>query len=58
MREDLNKRVDSVCEALHAAIEDYNLSTKCVLEALTGIHERLEKIEKWIESVQNEMVKP
>lgn len=57
MSEDLNKRVNSVCEALHAAIEDYNLSTKCVLEALTGIHDRLENIEKWIENVKNEMQK-
>ena len=49
MSEDLEKRLDAVCESMELSAADYDQSTKCLVEALQGIHERLENIEKWIE---------
>jgi tetrahydromethanopterin S-methyltransferase subunit G len=47
---DLEQRLDAICESMESAATDYNQSTQCLVEALTGIHERLENIEKWIEN--------
>ena len=47
---DLEQRLDAICESMESAASDYNQSTQCLVEALTGIHERLENIEKWIEN--------
>ena len=57
MIEDLEKRLDAVCESMESAAAEYNQSTQCLVEALTGIHERLERIEKWIESEKNQAAK-
>ena len=57
MIEDLEKRLDAVCESMESAAAEYNQSTQCLVEALTGIHERLERIEKWIESEKNQAKK-
>jgi tetrahydromethanopterin S-methyltransferase subunit G len=57
MIDDLEKRLDAVCESMESAATDYNQSTQCLVEALTGIHERLERIEKWIESQESPQAK-
>ncbi len=49
---DLEQRLDAVCESMESAAADYSQSTQCLVEALQGIHERLERIEKWIESAE------
>jgi len=54
---DLEQRLDVVCESMESAATDYNQSTQCLVEALQGIHERLERIEKWIESEKNQAAK-
>ena len=54
---DLEKRLDAVCESMESAAADYSQSTQCLVDALTGIHERLERIEKWIENEKNQAAK-
>lgn len=46
----VDKRLDAVCESMESAQTEFNQVTQCLLEALTGIHERLENIEKWIKN--------
>jgi tetrahydromethanopterin S-methyltransferase subunit G len=50
MSEDLEKRLDAVCESMDTAKTEFDEATKCLVESLTSIHERLENIEKWITS--------
>ena len=45
---DLEKRLDGMCDSMEAAQSEFNQATQCLIESLTGIHERLERIEKWI----------
>ncbi len=47
---DLEQRLDAICESMESAKTEYEQSTQCLVEALTGFHQRLEYIEKWIES--------
>ena len=47
---DLEKRLDAVCETMQTAETEFKQATQCVVEALEGIHQRMERIEKWIES--------
>lgn len=54
---DLEQRLDAVCESMESAAADYNQSTQCLAEALQGIHERMERIEKWIENEKNQAAK-
>lgn len=49
---DLEQRLDAVCDSMESAQAEFNQATQCLVEALTTIHERLERIEKWIESQQ------
>ena len=42
------QRLDAVIESMESAQYEFNQATQCVAEALIGIHERLENIEKWI----------
>jgi uncharacterized protein with von Willebrand factor type A (vWA) domain len=51
---DLEQRLDAVCESMESAAADYIQSTQCLVEALQGIHQRIERLEKWIESEKNE----
>ena len=51
---DLEQRLDAVCESMESAAAEYNQSTQCLIEALEGIHERLERIEKCIESAEKQ----
>jgi tetrahydromethanopterin S-methyltransferase subunit G len=53
---DLEQRLDAVCESMESAAAEYNQSTRCLVEALQGIHERLERIEKWIENAERQAV--
>ena len=54
---DLEQRLDAVCESMESATADYNQSAQCLVEALQGIHERLERIEKWKENGKNQAQK-
>ncbi len=53
----LEQRLEAVCESMESATADYYQSAQCLVEALQGIHERLERIEKWIESEKKLAVK-
>lgn len=53
---DLEQRLDAVCETMESAAAEYNQSTQCLVEALQGIHERLERMEKWIENAERQAV--
>jgi len=55
---DLEQRLDAVCESMDAAKAEFEQSTQCLVEALTGIHQRLERIEKWIENQEKGIVNP
>ncbi len=48
----LEQKLDELCEWMELAKAEFNQATQCVVDALTGTHERLEYIEKWIESQQ------
>ena len=48
MTVELEKRLDAVCDSMASAQDDYEHATKFLAEALTGLHERLERLEKWI----------
>lgn len=50
---DLEQRLDAVCESLESAQSEFNQGTQFLIEAFTGIHERLERIEKWIKNQEN-----
>lgn len=56
MSEDLEKKLEEVCKAISTSAEDYHKSTILCIEALQGIHERLERIEKWIENEERKAV--
>jgi hypothetical protein len=49
MSDDLEGRLTNLCDSMERAEAEYNQSTQCIVDALTGIHERLERIEKWIQ---------
>lgn len=49
---DLEQRLDVVCKSLECAQAEFSQATQCVIEALAGTHERLERIEKWIENAE------
>jgi tetrahydromethanopterin S-methyltransferase subunit G len=53
---DLEQRLDAVCELMESEAAEYNQSTRSLVEALQGIHERLERIEKWIENVGRQAI--
>lgn len=54
---DLEQRLDAVCELMESAAADYMQSTQYLVEALQGIHQRMERLEKWIESEKNQAAK-
>lgn len=41
---------DERFESLENAENEFNEATRCVIESLQGIHERLGRIEKWIKN--------
>ncbi len=47
---DLELRIDEVCESMKSAETEFNQATQCLVEVLTAINERLERIESWIKS--------
>jgi hypothetical protein len=47
---DLEKRLDAVCDSMESAENEFKQATQCLVEALEGIHQRMERIEKWIEN--------
>lgn len=56
MNADLEKRLDTIYESMQAAENEFNEATKCLLEALEGIHQRMERIEKWIENLESRAI--
>lgn len=50
---DLEQRLDAICETMESAQTGFNEATQCVVTALTGVHERLENIEKWIKNQES-----
>lgn len=48
MNNDLEKRLDAVCDSLHAQKMEFEEAAKCCVEAMEGINKRLERVEKWM----------
>jgi len=44
--------LDKLKKEMETAKQEFELATKCIVESLTGVHERLEHIESWIESLK------
>jgi oligoribonuclease NrnB/cAMP/cGMP phosphodiesterase (DHH superfamily) len=57
MSDDLEQRLTTLCESMEKAEAEYNQSTQCLVDALTTIHERFERIEKWIMTKENQAQK-
>ena len=50
---DLEQRLNAVCDSLMAAQKEFEQGAECCVQAIHGMHERMERIEKWIESQQS-----
>lgn len=50
MRAPLEECLESIYETMKSAKYDFEVGTQYVSESLQGIHERLERVEKWIEN--------
>ncbi len=48
MTEDLERRLDAVCESLDKQKFEFEEAAKCCVEAIQGMNERLERLEKWM----------
>jgi exonuclease VII small subunit len=48
MSVDLEKRLDAVCESLEEQKHEFEEGAKICVEAMYGMHQRLERIEKWM----------
>lgn len=55
---DLEKRLDAVCDSMETAEAQFHQTTACCVEALQGLHTRMERIEKWILESQEKREKP
>lgn len=51
MNVDLEKRLDAVLESLELQKNEFEEGATMCVEALHGMHQRLERIEKWMETV-------
>lgn len=49
MNDDLEKRLDAVCESLESQKFEFEEAAKCCVEAIYGMDQRLERLEKWME---------
>ena len=48
MSADLEKRLDAVCESMDGSIKDFDTATKLCIDALTAVHQRIERLEQWM----------
>lgn len=49
---DLEQRLDEVCESMDLAKAEFEQATQLLVESLKTIHERLERVEKWISAAE------
>jgi len=54
---ELEQKLNTVCDSLAAAQKEFEQGAECCVQAIHGMHERMERIEKWIESQQS-VLKP
>ncbi len=54
---DLQRRLDAACESIESTQADFDQAAQCLAESLAGIHERMERIELWIETKMRKMNK-
>lgn len=54
MSDDLDERVKDVVDALHKARTEFNDASQCCVDTMQDLHERLERLEKWIENEERE----
>lgn len=45
---EIEKRVDAICESLESQKFEFEEAAKLCVEAVQGLHLRMERIEKWI----------
>lgn len=50
MSVDLERRLDAVCESLEEQKNEFEEAAKMCVEAFHGMHQRLERIEQWMEA--------
>jgi hypothetical protein len=50
---DLQKRLDAVCDSLDVQVNEFEEAAKLCVEAIHGMHLRMERIEKWIAESKN-----
>lgn len=46
---DLERRLDDVCKSIENSREEFDKATESCVEVIHGMHQRMERIEKWIE---------
>lgn len=49
---DVEQRIDAVCESMDLAKAEFEQATQLLVESLKAIHERLERVEKWIATAE------
>ena len=49
----LEKKLIEICAALEKAQAEFNIATDCCVKAIEGMHERMERVEKWILDHEN-----
>lgn len=48
MNKDLENRLDAMCESLELQKNEFEEAAKCCVEAIQGMNQRIERIEKWM----------
>lgn len=48
MNDELEQRLDAVCESLDVQKAEFEAAAKCCVEAIQGMNHRLERVEKWM----------
>ncbi|HMG15607.1 MAG TPA: hypothetical protein VK590_09180 [Saprospiraceae bacterium] len=49
----LEERLIDICSALEKAQAEFNIATDCCVTAIEGMHQRMERVEKWIIDHEN-----
>lgn len=52
---DLEQRLNVICDSLAVAQKEFEQGAECCVQVIQGMHERLERIEKWIENQQDSL---
>lgn len=53
---DLERQVDAICESMEQAKDEFEQAAILCAEAIKGIHDRLERIETWMQKEQDAKV--